>query len=99
MTHGIVRARDSFEAPADAVWSSFQDFGGISKWAGRMIKGCTLEGEGVGAVRTLTFTQGNPLRERLVQFDDADRSFIVNAAIARPSRSENRESSYGGIAE
>jgi hypothetical protein len=70
-----VHVRDSFEAPADAIWSYFQDFGGISKWAGPMIKSCTVEGEGVGAVRTLTFTQGNPLRERLVQFDDADRSF------------------------
>jgi len=70
-----VHVRDSFEAPADAVWSYFRDFGGISKWAGAMIKSCTLEGEGVGAVRTLTLAQGNPLRERLVQFDDADRSF------------------------
>ena len=70
-----VHVRDSFDALADAVWRFFQDFGGISKWAGSMIKSCTLEGEGVGAVRTLTLAQGNPLRERLVQFDDADRSF------------------------
>ena len=70
-----VHVRDSFEAPADAVWSYFRDFGGVAKWAGAMIKSCTVEGEGVGAVRTLTLAQGNPLRERLVQFNDADRSF------------------------
>jgi mxaD protein len=70
-----VHVRDSFEAPADAVWGHFRDFGGLSKWAGAMIKSCSVEGEGVGAVRTLTLAQGNPLRERLVQFDDADRSF------------------------
>jgi mxaD protein len=70
-----VHVRDSFEAPADVVWSYFRDFGGLSKWAGAMIKSCTLEGEGVGAVRTLTLAQGNPLRERLVQFDEADKSF------------------------
>ena len=28
-----------------------------------------------GAVRTIALAQGNPIRERLVQFDDADRSF------------------------
>jgi len=71
----VVHVRDSFEAPADAVWRHFRDFGGLTKWAGAMVKSCTLEGEGVGAVRTLSLAQGNPLRERLVQFDDGDRSF------------------------
>ncbi len=70
-----VHVRDSFEAPADAVWGYFRYFGGLAKWAGAMIKSCTVEGDGVGAVRTLTLAQGNPLRERLVQFEDADRSF------------------------
>lgn len=70
-----VQVSDSFDAPADAVWSYFRDFGGLARWAGGMVKSCTLEGEGVGAVRTITLAQGGPLRERLVQFDDADRSF------------------------
>jgi hypothetical protein len=42
---------------------------------GGMVKSCTVEGESVGAVRTIALAQGNPIRERLVQFDDADRSF------------------------
>jgi mxaD protein len=71
----VVHVRDSFEVPVDAVWSYFRDFGGLMKWGGSMVKSCTVEGEGVGAVRTLSLAQGNPLRERLVQFDDADRSF------------------------
>jgi len=70
-----VHVHDSFDAPADAVWSYFRDFGGLMKWAGGMVQACTLEGEGIGAVRTLTLAQGNPTRERLVQFDEADRSF------------------------
>jgi len=70
-----VHVRDSFNVPAEKVWSLFRDFGGISKWAGAMVKSCTVEGEGIGAVRTLSLAQGNPIRERLVQFDDADRSF------------------------
>ena len=70
-----VHVQDSFNAPADAVWSYFRDFGGVMKWAGPMVKSCTLEGEGVGAVRTIALAQGNPLRERLVQFDDEARSF------------------------
>lgn len=78
-----VHVRDSFDAPADEVWALFRDFGGVGKWAGAMVKSCTVEGEGVGAVRTLALAQGKPLRERLVQFDDADRSFsyaIVGAS-------------------
>jgi len=70
-----VHVRDSFNAPADAVWSFFRDFGGLKKWAGAMVQSCTLEGEGIGAVRTLALAQGRPIRERLVQFDDGDRSF------------------------
>lgn len=78
-----VHVRDSFDASADEVWGLFRDFGGLGKWAGAMVKSCTLEGEGIGSVRTLALAQGNPLRERLVQFDDADRSFsyaIVGAS-------------------
>jgi hypothetical protein len=70
-----VHVRDSFDASADEVWALFRDFGGVGKWAGAMVKSCTADGEGVGAVRTLSLAEGNPLRERLVQFDDADRSF------------------------
>ena len=70
-----VHVRDAFDAPIDAVWSYFRDFGGVGKWGGGMVKSCTVEGEGVGAVRTIALAQGNPIRERLVQFDDADRSF------------------------
>ena len=70
-----VHVHEAFNAPADAVWSYFRDFGGLTKWAGGMVKSCTLDGEGIGAVRTLTLAQGNPTRERLVQFDEADRSF------------------------
>ena len=78
-----VHVHDSFNASADAVWSYFRDFGGVQKWAGPMVKSCTLEGQGIGAVRTIALAQGNPLRERLVQFDDADKSFsyaIVGAS-------------------
>jgi hypothetical protein len=70
-----VHVHDSFNAPADAVWSYFRDFGGVMKFAGPMVKSCTMEGEGIGAVRTIALAQGNPLRERLVQFDDEARSF------------------------
>ena len=70
-----VHVRDAFDAPIDAVWSYFRDFGGVGKWGGGMVKSCTVEGEGVGAVRTIALAQGNPIRERLVQFDDSDRSF------------------------
>jgi hypothetical protein len=70
-----VHVHDSFNAPADAVWSFFRDFGGVQKFAGPMVKSCTIEGDGIGAVRTIALAQGAPIRERLVQFDDQAKSF------------------------
>jgi carbon monoxide dehydrogenase subunit G len=70
-----VHVRDSFDAPAEQVWGFFRDFGGVAKWPGSGVSSCSVEGEGIGAVRTLSLGRGNPIRERLVQFDDADRSF------------------------
>ena len=66
---------DTFNAPADAVWSFFRDFGGVQKFAGPMVTSCTLEGEGIGSVRTIALAQGAPIRERLVQFDEEAKSF------------------------
>lgn len=68
-----VKVVESIAASADAVWDFFRDFGGISRFSSG-IESCSLEGEGVGAVRKLTMQGGLALQERLESFDDRGRS-------------------------
>jgi carbon monoxide dehydrogenase subunit G len=69
-----VKVSEELEASADAVWTLLSDFGGIAKWGGG-IEGCTVEGEGVGAVRTITVGGGASIQERLESCNDAERTF------------------------
>jgi hypothetical protein len=68
-----VKVVASIDASADRVWELFRDFGGIGRFAAG-IEGCSVDGEGVGAVRTLSMRGGLQLQERLEAFDDAGRS-------------------------
>ena len=61
---GSVKVVENVNASADRVWELFRDFGGISRFS-QGIDSCTVEGEGVGAVRTLTMGGGLKLQERL----------------------------------
>lgn len=69
---GSVKVVDSVEASADQVWDLFRDFGGIQRFS-RGIESCSVEGEGIGAVRTIAMAGGLSLQERLEAFDDAGR--------------------------
>jgi len=61
-------------ASADAVWDLVKDFGGVQGWSSA-IQSCEVEGDGIGAVRTLGIGQGPPIRERLESHDDGAKSF------------------------
>jgi hypothetical protein len=55
---------------ADEVWKIIRDFNGLPVFISA-IKKSTMEGSGVGAVRTLNFEGGGPpVVERLEKFDD-----------------------------
>lgn len=68
-----VEVQEQVNATAAAVWEIVHDFGDIRRWSGG-ISDCQLEGEGVGAIRTIKLG-GMVIRERLEAFDDAARSF------------------------
>ena len=70
-----VQVTEEVKASADRVWELVRDFGDIAKWAGAGIQSCEVEGEGVGAIRTLGVGAGAPIRERLESHDDEKRSF------------------------
>jgi hypothetical protein len=74
-----VNIKETVAASADDVWRVMSDFGGIEP--NEMIAGCSLEGEGVGAVRTITLNGGGEIVERLESQDDNVRVFryaIIN---------------------
>ncbi|MCG8591290.1 MAG: SRPBCC family protein [Proteobacteria bacterium] len=68
-----VNVSDEIAAPVADVWKLIRDFGGVGKWGS--VEKCEVEGEGVGAVRTLTMPGGLSLQERLESFDEAQHQF------------------------
>ncbi|MFQ5698564.1 MAG: SRPBCC family protein [Myxococcota bacterium] len=70
-----VKVVENVNCSASEVWELIRDFGAIQKWAGAGIQSCTVEGQGVGAVRTIRVPGGAEIRERLEAQDDAGRSF------------------------
>lgn len=69
---GSVKVVETVNASADRVWELFRDFGGVTRFS-EGIQSCTVEGDGLGAVRTLKMG-GLELRERLEAFDDGGRT-------------------------
>ena len=69
-----VKVSESVAAPAAKVWELLGDFGGVAKWGGAMLQSCTVEGSGVGAVRTIGLPGGASIQERCEAYDDAGRT-------------------------
>lgn len=63
------KVRVVIDHPIDAVWPYIADFGGLDAWAAG-VTGCTLEGKGPGAVRTVALGDRSAL-ERLESIEPA----------------------------
>jgi len=68
MTHAS--SKTIIHAPADAIWHVISDFGAAGDYLAGVVN-CTVEGEGVGARRTLTDADGSAIVERLETLDAA----------------------------
>jgi hypothetical protein len=77
---GEVKVTGAIAASPDKVWGVVRDFGNL-EWGG--ISGTTLEGEGVGAVRTFTARGTLVVRERLEALDELGRALTYS--ILEPS--------------
>jgi hypothetical protein len=75
----IAYVSTTFSQDADAVWTVLGDFHGLPSWVSRIRSGEAEGGSGrgpVGSVRRLTLEpDGRTARERLVRYDDQDRSY------------------------
>ena len=82
-----VQVRQRLEAPADRVFMDVSDFGNLDRLD--VVTACTVEGNGVGSVRTVTFadpTLGQVV-ERLEAYDPIARTFsysIINEDCVLP---------------
>ncbi|QLC24631.1 SRPBCC family protein [Parasphingopyxis algicola] len=61
----VVQVDHVFALPAGELWDLIGDFGDIGKWSGRPPEACVQEGEGIGALRTLTLEDGRTIIDRL----------------------------------
>ncbi len=62
----------TIHVPADAIWQVISDFGAAGQYLAGVVD-CTVEGEGVGALRTLTSADGSAIVERLETLDGASQ--------------------------
>jgi len=63
-------SRVTIHVPADAIWQVLSDFGAACQYLG-MVENCAVEGQGIGALRTLTSPDGSTIVERLETLDEA----------------------------
>lgn len=66
-----------FNMSADDLWAMIGDFGNTGKWSGRPPEACIQEGEGIGALRTLTVEDGRVIVDRL----DAQGQYFYSYSI------------------
>ena len=67
-----VSSKIAIDASADAIWQVISDFGAAGRYLAGVVD-CTVEGEGVGALRTLTSAGGSAIVERLETLDAASQ--------------------------
>lgn len=63
-----VTVKATINAGAKEVWKWVSNFSALDKYV-EAISDCTIEGSGIGAVRTLTLQDGGKVKERLEEID------------------------------
>lgn len=86
----LINVTASIDAPVEMVWSLFSDFGGVDRIfpiEGVPPLGCIekvdMEGEGLGSIRTMYFSNSDPVQERLTRCDH-DSLIMEYEALALP---------------
>ncbi|MDZ7659013.1 SRPBCC family protein [Fodinibius sp.] len=67
-----VKVSGTINAPVEKVWELASNFGELNQIV-EGVSDCTIEGNGVGAVRTLTLQDGGKVKEKLESLDKAKR--------------------------
>lgn len=62
----------TIDVPSDEAWAAIRGIGGLDRWF-PVISTCRVEGDGVGAIRTLGLVQGGEMKDRIEEIDDEAR--------------------------
>ena len=73
------------DVSADATWRVISDFGAACQYLAMVIN-CTVEGTGIGALRTLTYADGSLIVERLEALDAAAHRLSYSLLTDTPFR-------------
>ena len=76
-------AKTVIAAPADQVWQTVRDFNGLGQYVAA-ISQSTQEGAGIGAVRTLTLTDGNQIVEKLESLHEETQTLTYSITSPSP---------------
>lgn len=74
-------------ASAYEVWDLVSDFGGLDKFV-EAVEKCTVDGQGTGAVRTLTLQDGGKVEEKLESLDN-DKMVLEYSILNSPMPIKN----------
>jgi len=82
-----VKVNGTINASADEVWKLVADFGGLDQFV-EAITNCSIEGNGIGAIRTLTLQDGGKVKEKLESLDGENR-VLTYSIVESPMPIEN----------
>ncbi|MQX52323.1 SRPBCC family protein [Alcanivorax sediminis] len=88
----VIFVEQQFTQSADTVWQRIRDFSDLSWLPG--VTGCSVEGEGVGAVRTVSTADGGQVVEALTSLNDQSLSFGYRILKAPGVREETHYQAY-----
>ena len=83
------------DAPIDQVWARIRDFNGLPGWHPRMTESQIEDGKAaseIGCVRNFKTVTGATIRERLLEFSDANR-LVSYSIVATPQPITNHTAS------
>ena len=81
----LAYCKTTINKPADAIWQAISDFGAAAQYLSGVVS-CTVEGEGVGALRALTSADGSVVVERLETSDEASHQLSYSLQTDTPFR-------------
>lgn len=79
MIKELVKTINSVDLPSVQVWDKLVSFGGTEKFVPDLIEKVSVEGSGVGAVRTIFLKGGGEIIEKLTKIDESrhQMNFVI----------------------
>lgn len=77
----MIDVTQQIHASADDVWQRIRGFGDLASWLPG-VTACEVEGDGIGAIRTVSVGDGAPVQERLDAYDENQRQFSYSIVSA-----------------